>query len=1110
MNLRTFLSVLALSTLDASAFQHEHESPPDLDIRIAPAAARLPDANRIKGAQVKIDRVLGRADFIGKQDGFLTGRNGEGPMISKAALDAVPAGDEHRVVKAFLNEHREVFGHDSAVLTGAVMKRDYMAKNNGLRTTVWEQQVDGIPVFEGVLQAHVTRHGELVNLTSRFVENPAKGPATPRITAAEALTSAAASLGVTLTAAEVSTKGHPSGTDQRHKLNAAMLAGDAEVKLIWLPMNGSSMRLCWDVILTPKAGGETFRAVVDAQTGVVQVRRCLTEHISNASYRVHTGDSPSPLSPGHSTPLPAQPLLVARELVTLGALDSIASPEGWIPDGTNETYGNNVDAHTDVNFDNSPDLPRPQGSPDRVFDFTQDLALAPSTHREASTVQLFYWCNWMHDRLYQLGFDEAAGNFQNNNFDRGGVEGDALQADAQDGSGFNNANMTTLPDGYPPRMQMYLWNYATPQHDGSLDAEIVLHEYAHGLSYRLVGGGIGISSMQTSGMGEGWSDFYALALLSQPGDAPNGCYAVGAYAGYIPTGNNYYFGIRRYPYSTDMTKSPLTFGHLTQQLQNGSIPRNPLFSSNAQLNPSEVHNQGEIWCAALWEVRANLIAKHGFATGNELALQLVTDGMKLSPPNPNFLQARDAIIQADVVNNGGANHNELWAGFAKRGMGFSAWSPDSSMTAGVIEAFDNGDNLHATPDTGLTASGSQGGPFLPACQSYTLTNEGAAPLDWTSIHSQDWLDVTPASGQLAPGGSITVSVCLNAAANLLSAGSYSGTLAFRNILTGALQERNVALDVLPGQRVLFFPLDADPGWTKTGAWAFGHPNGLGGGGTYGYPDPTSGATGTNVYGVNLNGNYSTAIGASFSLTTPALDLSGKSNCVLQFQRWLNTDASLYVQAEIYLSTNGTTWTRVWANGFETADAAWSKQHINIAPMADNQPAVRLRWSYRILKTGARPMSGWNIDDVEILADTALPTDTDTDGMPDAWELQYFFTTTGGDPALDSDGDGTSNLHEFLASTIPTDPASTFRATSVSRDANGHFTLVWSAIGGVRYRVQFSETLVAGFTDIVRTALEETNPATAGTPSTQSFIDDFTKTGGIPERGGRFYRVKVIP
>jgi len=161
--------------------------------------------------------------------------------------------------------------------------------------------------------------------------------------------------------------------------------------------------------------------------------------------------------------------------------------------GNNETFGNNVDAHLDRNADNQPDLPRPQGAPLRSFTATVNLGRDPTNYGPAAVVQLFYLCNWMHDRLYQLGFTEAAGNFQSNNFGRGGLGNDFVQADAQDGSGTDNANFSTPPDGSKPRMQMYVWVGPNPRRDGDLDSEIMLHEYTHGLSNRRVGGGALIS-----------------------------------------------------------------------------------------------------------------------------------------------------------------------------------------------------------------------------------------------------------------------------------------------------------------------------------------------------------------------------------------------------------------------------------------------------------------------------------------------------------------------------------------------------------------------------------------------------------------------------------------
>ena len=220
-----------------------------------------------------------------------------------------------------------------------------------------------------------------------------------------------------------------------------------------------------------------------------------------------------------------------------------------------------------------------------------------------------------------------------------------------------------------PQMQMFIFTGPTPRRDGDLDAEIVLHEYTHGLSNRRVGGGVGLSALQSQGMGEGWSDFYALALLSQPGDDVNASYAAGAYASYMIGGTgdtlNYYFGIRRYPYSTDLAKNPLTFKDIdpvqADYCSSGAPFHTAMFGNCSSGNADEVHSQGEVWCVTLWEARARLVTKYGWATGNQLALQLVTDGMLYAPENPNFLQARDGILQADLVNTGGATAADVRA-----------------------------------------------------------------------------------------------------------------------------------------------------------------------------------------------------------------------------------------------------------------------------------------------------------------------------------------------------------------------------------------------------------------------------------------------------------------
>lgn len=330
------------------------------------------------------------------------------------------------------------------------------------------------------------------------------------------------------------------------------------------------------------------------------------------------------------------------------------------------------------------------GNPHRVFDYPWSVTGDPINYGQAAVVQIFFWNNWIHDVLYRLGFTEPAGNFQNDNFGRGGLDNDALQVLAQNGAFLvgpqhrNSMNMSTPPDGYPPRMQVCIFDRPEPDRDAAFDAQMIIHEYVHGITARLVGAGVGIDALQTAGLADGWSDFYALVLLTDPAADPDAVYPFGAYVAYHAFGTsfdqNYYFGIRRYPYCTDTNKNLLTFADIdpTKAHPHESVPRNPIHGPFDRSMASEVHNQGEVWCTMLWELRANLIKNHGPEQGNSLALQLVTDGLKLCPPNPNFVQARDAILLADRLLTGGANAAEIWAAFTKRGLGHGAKAPTVS------------------------------------------------------------------------------------------------------------------------------------------------------------------------------------------------------------------------------------------------------------------------------------------------------------------------------------------------------------------------------------------------------------------------------------------------
>jgi len=155
--------------------------------------------------------------------------------------------------------------------------------------------------------------------------------------------------------------------------------------------------------------------------------------------------------------------------------------------------------------------------------------------------------------------------------------------------------------------------------------------------------------------------------------------------------------------------------------------------------------------------------------------------------------------------------------------------------------------------------------------------------------------------------------------------------------------------------------DVDPGWTTEGQWAFGRPTG--GGGEYGGPDPTSGHTGDNVYGYNLDGDYPNNLPEQH-LTSLPIDCSGVGGLTLKFWRWLGVEQGIYDRAYVRVSNNGSDWTTVWENGAEVTDYAWAFHELDISAVADGQPTVYLRWTMGPTDRGWR-YCGWNIDDVEI-------------------------------------------------------------------------------------------------------------------------------------------------
>lgn len=277
----------------------------------------------------------------------------------------------------------------------------------------------------------------------------------------------------------------------------------------------------------------------------------------------------------------------------------------------------------------------------------------------------------------------------------------------------------------------------------------------------------------------------------------------------------------------------------------------------------------------------------------------------------------------------------------------------------------SGDIL-ASPGTGLVASGAVGGPFVPENKTYTLTNHGNVVLDWAASASQSWVTLSVAGGTLAPAESIDVLVTLNAESVNLLPGSHAAAITFTSLATGRTQHRQVTVQVAPPV-IYAFNLETDPGWARTGAWAYGPPSGQGGL-LYGRADPVTGATGGKVFGVNLGGDYSTTVAPPQYLTAGPFDLSEHHSATLRFQRWLNSDYQTWVYATIEVSHDQIVWYPVWDNGTAIQIASqWTQVEYDLSDHADGQSQVYVRWGHEVRGQDAYPLSGWNLDDIEILA-----------------------------------------------------------------------------------------------------------------------------------------------
>jgi extracellular elastinolytic metalloproteinase len=600
---------------------------------------------------------------------------------------------------AYVRGHVAALGLSSSDLS-AFHLADDLVTDRGLHTIRWTESYRGIPAFDNDLRVNVDRRGQVISVLGSPLHGLQLSSTRPGVSASQAM--------------------HALENNVRSQRPVAVTSGPRGIRQLTTFSTGDfarlvifggygAPRLAWHLTLAASAAA-TYDAVVDASTGQVLYRANLTKSDSNATV---FKNYPGAIKGGVQHPV---------DLST----PTDGSPNGYLDPGATTLVGPNAHAWSDVNDDDTAQPSEevgPSSGTDFIYPFTDFNATATDggcraralcswdgdvnsdgslqnptswhTNRKQDAVQAFWYVNNFHDHLASnpIGFTNASGqNFNGDdpvlvNADDGAATGDD---GGPDGNHLDNANMTTMPVGTSPKMQMYLFNSAfVPFRDinGGDAAVVVYHENTHGLSNRLITNDDGtgaVGSPEAGAMGEAWSDWYAEDYVTRQGlqsDDPNhaGDINLGEYTDAVP-------GVIR----TQALDCPV--GLQGSSACPGRAPGaggGYTFGDFGKIiGFPEVHADGEIWGETLWDLRTALIGATGDEVlGSNLAERMITDGMRLSPPEPTYLEERNAILAAIHADFAGGLRdfltNTAWTVFRNRGMGFYAGAVNGSDTTPV-------------------------------------------------------------------------------------------------------------------------------------------------------------------------------------------------------------------------------------------------------------------------------------------------------------------------------------------------------------------------------------------------------------------------------------------
>jgi hypothetical protein len=971
------------------------------DLREAMVSAEGQLRSRVPSAKVEYSHQLQAPEVISPD-----------PEQGKAFLTSQGLGKRSDKLKNFLSENAELLGTRQANIKALEVISDYKNPGSSLGFVELKQEVNDVPVFQGEVKAGFTKGGEIIRVVSNFAPGlESEGVPTDFGDPVQALSVAVDDVD--------ESQASKLTQDLSYKVEGErVIFGEGEdaptAEKVYFPTEAGIAVPAWKVLIWTAT--DAFYVVVDSKDGTVLWRKNLTEHQTQpATYSVYAkpgaflniANNPFPFSPGPVSPNGLQGVPITRTQVTRIGNEAPYqfNQLGWMTDGTTKTDGNNVQAGLDRDGTDGIDLNSEAVSATRnfTFDYTPydpntGLGNEPLTpeFQKGSITQLFYIANWFHDEMYRMGFNEAARNFQGVNFTGQGLGNDRLRAEAQDSSDTNNATFTSPGDGGRGKMQMYLFTPTTPDIDGGLDGDVVVHELTHGVSNRLHGNSLGLTNDMSRGMGEGWSDFFAMSMLSHPSDPAGGIYTMGAYATskFVTSpsiSKNAYYGIRRFPTAiisslgpNGKPHNPLTFADLDVtkfDLSDGAFA--PQFNNT----PDQVHNIGEVWSNTLWEVRARIISRLGWEVGNRRTMQFVLDGMKLSPLSPTFVDARDAIIAAGIAGGTPADVADMWAGFSARGLGASAIveNPGGNSTGGtgtarVTQSFSL-PNLVQPDGIGISDASGDGDGYAEPGEVITLTvpisnftGNLAASVAMQIVGGGN-ADLGAIGGIASTSGQASFTVPSNAPCGglvqvTINVNSSLGTVSFvRNIFVGKPSS------TIPIENFDSVGAPAIPsGWTASS---------LQGGVNFvtfsGIPDTPP----NSIFAADP-----TAVGGGTDLTSPPVAVTAPG-ASLSFRHSFNTEPG-WDGGALEISVSGGPFRDIVAaggtfqqNGYNGnlgagdnnpigGRAAWTGNSSGYKTVVVQFPAsavgktVQLRWRFGADDNTAPPGGGWNVDTVSIV------------------------------------------------------------------------------------------------------------------------------------------------